>query len=45
VSASAVGLALSVTRSRIGIQCLMVMLEAGQIATWETYASQTIPDM
>ena len=22
-----------------------VMLEAGQIATWETYLSQTIPDM
>ena len=22
-----------------------VMLEAGQIATWETYVSQTIPDM
>jgi hypothetical protein len=22
-----------------------VMLEAGQIATWETYVSQTIPDV
>ena len=22
-----------------------VMLDAGQIATWETYVSQTIPDM
>jgi hypothetical protein len=22
-----------------------IMLEAGQIATWETYVSQTIPDM